>query len=212
MSKYAACQTCPCQSCDWEEREDVDKHMSTMWNYTLVPFLCTVVFSLISTESAKLYENSRLKHTQVFTMTFITTEADSEMRHSSSHLGPKGKKKTGSQKITLFKHNKAVHPHLRAECCLLRLQLDKKKKKNHISLFFSLNVVIWRRQLSDKVLKNKNKGQNSSDKGQSCQSSLYISHNGQHICNEICTAKIDIKIDLIYFAWTALIVLAAKKG
>lgn len=103
MSKYAAFQTCPCQSCDWEKRGGVDKHMSTMWNYTLVPFLCTVVFSLISTESAKLYENSRLKHTQVFTMTFITTEADSEIRHSASHLGPKEKKKkTGSQKITLF--------------------------------------------------------------------------------------------------------------
>lgn len=31
----------------------------------------------------------------------------------------------------------------------------------------------------------------------------------KHICNEICTAKIDTKI---YFAWTALVVLAAKKG
>lgn len=34
----------------------------------------------------------------------------------------------------------------------------------------------------------------------------------KHICNDICTAKIDTKIDIIYFSWTALTVLAAKKG
>lgn len=32
-----------------------------------------------------------------------------------------------------------------------------------------------------------------------------------HICNDICTAKIDTKIDLLYSAWTALVVLAAER-
>lgn len=109
-------------------------------------------------------------------MTFITTSQKQSARYVTAlPFSVQKGKRTGAQKITLFKQNKAVHPHLRAECCLLRLQLDK---INHLSLFFPLNALIWRRQLSDQV-KHKNIGQNSSDKGQRCQSSLYIGHKGQ---------------------------------
>lgn len=63
---------------------------------------------------------------------------------------------------------------------------------------FSLYVVIWHRQL-DKVLQHKDIEQNMADNSQHCQSSLYIVTMDKHIGNEFCTAKIDTKIDVMFF-------------
>lgn len=65
-------------------------------------FVCTVAFSFFCTESSKSYEISRLKHTQVFTMTLITTSRKQTARYVTalpSSVQEKKKKKQDHKRL-----------------------------------------------------------------------------------------------------------------
>lgn len=85
-------------------------------------------------------EKSRLKRTQVFTMTFIATSHKQTVWQDMSQLFPpllQKKQYRGPQKITFLNNKtKQYEQHLRTEGCFLRLQSDKMSSQSFHSLLF----------------------------------------------------------------------------
>lgn len=142
-------------------------------------------------------------------MTFITTSQKQTARYVTAL--PSSVQKEKQNRITkdyLLKQNKAVHPHL---SWTLPLEVAVRQNKSLKSFFL---LMLWFGTDNSAI-----KSSNTKILARTCpirakavnQVFTWVTMD-KHICDEICTAKIDAKIDLIYFARTALIVLAAKKG
>lgn len=114
----------PRRSCDQKEKvhelpRQTDKHMNTIWSYIVAHvfrhrsmlFFSWWPYPLSSCISSRILRsksqaNSRLKHTQVSTMTFISNSLISRLRkRDMSHFFPPLHKKNnrGTQKVTFLK-------------------------------------------------------------------------------------------------------------